>query len=152
MNKYHYQFEQAVYNYQIKTIHPLLELYRYQLINELTTKIYKQILDSGLKINLKKIKQYFSQLIMNILAEKTFTEKNIIYLDDGLFNNCTMNQTKQFYNDLNFFLKMIYSKMINLILLHQLKILLMLFLYLKIKFQKKTEKYIILMDINIRWI
>lgn len=107
-------FVVPTYNYTINIIHPLLEIYRYKIINkfigqlnrDIVNKI-KQLRNSSIpKIKINKIKQYFSQLIMNILVEKTYNTGNeIIKLDDGLLNYCDIKDSYQFYEDLNYYFR-----------------------------------------------
>lgn len=96
-----YIFEVPIYHYKINIIHPLLEIYRYNLINNYINELSKKI---GKGISIHKIKQYFSQLIMNILSNRTYN-KNQIILDDGLLNNCDEKEVSQFYSDINYYYK-----------------------------------------------
>lgn len=95
-----YSFIVPEYKYKISTISPLIEIYRFNLMNEFVDELYNKI-----KIlNNNKVYQYFSQLIMSIISDKTNIPYNIdtIYLDDGLFNNCTIEHTDQFYKDISY--------------------------------------------------
>ena len=87
-------FSKPNYVYAVQLIHPLLELYRFKRINEIIGSIKVDISDA-------KKRQYFSQLLMNILTNRTFSDAETIYLDDGLFNNPLKNEVDDFYRDIN---------------------------------------------------
>ena len=106
-NDYIFEIPKYVYN-TTHILHPLLELYRLKLIDNLTKKIKNQIdIKLGIpnKATIRKIKQYFSQLLMNINTQKTFTDSKIIYLDDGLFNLPLDSEVDDFYRDVNYLIE-----------------------------------------------
>lgn len=104
-----YVFETPKYIYNTTTdLHPLLEIHRLKLIDNIIKKIKNQV-DTKLgiknKVTVRKIKQYFSQLLMNINTQKTFTNAKTIYLDDGLFNLPTDTELEDFYRDINYLIE-----------------------------------------------
>jgi hypothetical protein len=126
-----YIFNVPEYKYFISTVHPILELYRYQLIinfiEDLTKKINETLVNLPVNsakliplpkfllannlgqgetnhyIKKNRVHRYFSQLLMSILTDLTY-DKDPVILDDGLLNNCDLKQTEQFYLDLNYYL------------------------------------------------
>jgi hypothetical protein len=103
METKNYIFNVPEYQYRISTIHPILELYRYQLIINFIDDLSKKINGTNHYIKKDRIHRYFSQLLMNILTDLTY-DKDPVILDDGLLNNCDSKQTEQFYLDLNYYL------------------------------------------------
>jgi hypothetical protein len=102
---FEYKYLVPDYIYRINVVNPLLELYRYSLINKYTNYIIKKLCsDYNLthsKIS-RKINQYFSQLIMSIYTNRTYKYKEKIYLDDGLFNSCSDQEVMSFYHDIKY--------------------------------------------------
>lgn len=108
-NNYIFQIPKYVYR-TTEILHPLLEICRLKLMDDLIKKIKnKSDIKLGInnKVTIRKIKQYFSQLLMNINTRKTFVEVDteIIYLDDGLFNLPTDMEIEDFYRDVNYLIE-----------------------------------------------
>lgn len=97
-----YQFDVPKYIYTTSLIHPSLELYRYQLMNQLIATINSTIKTKYPKvtISIRKIRQYMAQFIMTVISSRT--KSNVIHLDDGLFNHFETQQLASFYDDLNY--------------------------------------------------
>jgi hypothetical protein len=116
MNSNKYIFEIPKYHYATTSlIHPVLELYRLKLMDDLVKEI-ENLIDQKTKSKIttrtrqgsdgrRTIQKYFAQLLMNITTEKTYTTSKIINLDDGLFNLPTSSEINDFYRDLNYSLE-----------------------------------------------
>ena len=102
---FEYNYLVPEYIYEINIINPVLELYRYDLINRYTRDIINKLCNTyklEYKQIARKINQYFSQLIMSIYTNRTYKYKEKIYLDDGLFNSCSKEEVMSFYHDIKY--------------------------------------------------
>ena len=107
-----YEFEIPKYIYGVDKNDISTELYRMQLFDE-----YKNTIINTIEKNIfksppskkershvrKKVHQYFSQLIMSIITNRTYSSvwRKEVILEDGLFNTPTLDETSQFYIDIN---------------------------------------------------
>jgi len=107
-NQYLFTVPEYIYK-TTDIVSPILELFRLKQINTIIYSIrqsVQKVLDANhisKKISDKKVRQYFSQLLMSIYSNRTMQPSNKITLSDGLFNLPMLDETKGFYRDLNFF-------------------------------------------------
>lgn len=103
---YHYKISNYIYQNYI--LDERIELYRYYLMDKLvkflSQKIKKIVNIQYFKIT-KKISQYLSHMIMNILTDRTNQYKKQIILEDGLFLVPNDKHIYDFYRDINYFFK-----------------------------------------------
>lgn len=107
INKYIFTVPKYQYSTRSSDLNPSveLEIFRMKLIWDMVREIKIAIddkLGSNHNIYLHVIHRYISQLVMNILTNKTFTDTDTIYLDDGLFNLPVSNEINDFYRDINY--------------------------------------------------
>lgn len=106
-----YKFTIPEYNYGTLSGNPHTETYRMLLFRQHKDIIINKIKQDSPPMNdrqyislRRKFHQYYSQLIMSIITNRTYSEewRPQIQLEDGMFNTPTLDETRQFYADLNF--------------------------------------------------
>lgn len=98
-----YIYKKSTYEYNINVIHPLLELFRMQVYNNLITKILnksnERYKDKNTNISFTSVKKYFSRFIIFIIAKRTHARH--IKLNDGFFNNIDNSESQFIYDLIN---------------------------------------------------
>jgi hypothetical protein len=100
-----YEFIVPKYNYKINMRSPYIEMYRYEMItafvDQMTQNMLKRFKHTKYSWLRRKVYQYFSQMLMSIITDKTYNV-DVVELSDGLFNNCEEHHLRQFYADMNY--------------------------------------------------
>ncbi|MEM0353936.1 MAG: hypothetical protein QXW79_00005, partial [Thermoplasmata archaeon] len=96
MNGRDYVYWIPTYKYKISLIHPLLEIYRLKLMDDLEQNVIDYLWNKGMK-DTSIVGKYVNSLIINTIFDRTNNDDKVVELEDGVFNEIPNNVLDDFY-------------------------------------------------------